>query len=38
VGRIKKEFKIVLFLSVVGNRDVCCVACLFAKLGFFLIT
>ncbi len=36
VGRIKKEFKIVLFLSVIGNRDVCCVACLFAKLVFFL--
>ena len=35
VGRIKKEFKIVLFLSVIGNRDVWCVACLFAKLVFF---
>ena len=35
VGRIKKEFKIVLFLSVVGNRDVWCVACLFAKLVVF---
>ena len=35
VGRIKKEFKIVLFLSVVGNRDVWCVACLFAKLVLF---
>ena len=35
VGRIKKEFKIVLFLSVLGNRDVWCVACLFAKLVFF---
>ena len=32
VGRIKKEFKIVVFLSVIGNRDVWCVACLFAKL------
>ena len=38
VGRIKKEFKIVLFLSVVGNRDVWCVACLFAKLVFFLVS
>ncbi len=35
VGRVKKEFKIVLFLSGVGNRDVCYVACLFAKLVFF---
>jgi hypothetical protein len=36
VGWIKKEFKIVLFLFVIGNRDVCCVACLFANLVFFL--
>ncbi len=35
MGRIKKEFKIVLFLSVIGNRDVWCVACLFAKWVFF---
>ncbi len=35
VGRIKKEFKIVPFLSVIGNRDVWCVACLFAKLVSF---
>jgi hypothetical protein len=38
VGRIKKEFKIVLFLSVIGNRDVWCVACLFAKLVFFWVS
>ncbi len=33
----RKNSRSCFFLSVVGNRDVWCVACLFAKLGFFFV-